>query len=735
MSPATPTNTTAPQNALDSSFLPISNDDVPFPLVDDHNDHNEEEAALEALRAAISGSHDEEGAAAIAASAQLNENDVQPPTLVPASQVQVQSMDKAVAALQQLSSANQAIIDNMNAPAILQGLMGSFKVLADSNRRQTELVKNLIDSIQGRGPPTIDPALAISYVPRSEYDALKARYDALVSTSSAMASSSSAPSRRSRMAMKPATLDDATDNGRLRDSNSATPFMEGEEKRMGRKRRSMKLEHLVHKMANRRVGVEYPVSSFECKGSKDLPDPNSIPPTAETSINGVDEYRPDFRADVSSASVRPFIEAVTADVKKAWAENYAAAEPEVDDDQIVKAIHTYWTRLGKRYDEQLTRERGEVHKDEITRRKQNQYRRQQSLLARRSAAFDTSPLNLCKLRALYRTLLTIDFASQTNERPDPKREYTEDEWHAYRKLQCGSRASEAHEVVDQFWLSEQARSLLNILDVYAFDQTSRMRRKGRPKQPAPTFHLPPELWDRSQLPLLRPKDQNGMPVAGAGGIVLFRFHVDEKVQEQFPEWAQGLYDNPPVAEEDRLLPNLPDVMNANAFFHLKPRVKAARDAAQVQRLSPQEVADVLARDDSVVLDEAGVSAVAAAAADADGSFDLSSADFMSARGLESIVALASGSLMNPFAPSASASPAAPLPHSQTHPLIPLGLDVGPAHGPSPGSSVRARKQAKRMMSEVPGGAATPVPRKRRRDGEPEADEVDLSGDASFLSAL
>lgn len=164
----------AAQPSLDSFSLPLthSGDDVTFPVLDDpsvedagsHADQHDEEAALEALRAAISGSHEDHSAHAAAAAdapaaptlqapvtAEAAAAELAHPTLIPASQVQVQSIDKAVAALQQLSSANQAIIDNMNAPSILQGLMGSFKVLADSNRRQAELVKNLIDSIQGRG--------------------------------------------------------------------------------------------------------------------------------------------------------------------------------------------------------------------------------------------------------------------------------------------------------------------------------------------------------------------------------------------------------------------------------------------------------------------------------------------------------------------------------------------------------------------------------------------------------
>lgn len=75
------------------------------------------------------------------------------------------------------------------------------------------------------------------------------------------------------------------------------------------------------------------------------------------------------------------------------------------------------------------------------------------LVARRQAAFDQSPLNMCKLRSLYRTLLTLDFAAKTVERPYQPRKYSEQEWYAYRKSQYGSQAGSAHEVMDQFWLS------------------------------------------------------------------------------------------------------------------------------------------------------------------------------------------------------------------------------------------------------------------------------------------
>jgi hypothetical protein len=233
--------------------------------------------------------------------------------------------------------------------------------------------------------------------------------------------------------------------------------------------------------------------------------------------------------------------------------------------------------------------------------------------------------------------------------------------------------------------------------------------------------------------------------------VLFKFHIDERVQQEFPEWAADLYDNPPIPDEDKLLPELSDVMNANAFYHLRPKIKTAMDATVVQHMSLEDVHAVLARTDGDILlpaeETPDAAAAAAAAAEADASFDLSSADFMSARGLESIVALASSQLMfaSPAAPHSHPhmpAPVTPLAAQHTHPLLPLNIDVAAPSasptasgvpGPSAGSSVRARRQAKRMMSEVPGGAATPVPRKRRR--EEDDGEIDLAGDTSFLDAL
>ncbi|ORY24468.1 hypothetical protein BCR39DRAFT_546724 [Naematelia encephala] len=659
-------------------------------------DHNDAEATLEALRVAIAAG-DQSESDVYATSASL------PVTTQPAptdnegsglSAAQQQSLEKAMLSLTQLSQTNQTILDNMNLPGMLQGLAGSLKLLVESNRRQAEVVKNLISQVGSNGIPDsqIDPALSLGYVPKSDYDALKARYDALVSSSGV---------KRSRIARQSTVNDE--DLERLRDGS--TPL---NEERSGRKKRSMKLEHLVHRMANRRLGVEYAVSQFESLGGKDLPDPASIPPPVAESANGVQEFRPQFGQDVTAESVRPFIDQVVLDCSEAWHGGVGEGEEGVDERKIQDSVVVYWTRLCKRWEEQQTRQRGEIHKDELTRRKQNQYRRQQSLVARRIAAFDQSPLNMCKLRALYRTLLTIDFAAATNERPDRSRAYTEHEWVAYQKF--AGHQSDTHEVVDIFWLSSNVRTLLAILDISSLDQNARAKRKGRPKAPSPTFHLPESLWDRSSLPTLRPKDANGLPVPGGQGIVLFKFHVDQAVQDAHPAWAQGLYDNPPVPAEDAHLASLGDVMNTSMYAYIKPRVHKARQDAQISELSPEEVVEWYNRPEpqhieAVIMDD----------------YDLPADTFSAAASLNFDQFLAP-----------SGTPTLGLPGD---PLAGLpSLDAGAA-GPSPGSSVRARKQAKRMMSEVPGGAATPVAKRVRRDDiEGEVDK-EVEGDKGFLDTL
>jgi hypothetical protein len=145
-----------------------------------------------------------------------------------------------------------------------------------------------------------------------------------------------------------------------------------------------------------RLGVEYNVSKFESKGSRELPDPESTPRTAAESPNQVDEFRPDFTADAKAPTVRPFLKQVTEEVIYFWDLGVSLFEPKMTHDKIREAVEVYWVRLAvspvprplgsalieqKRWNEQVIRAAGGVHKDELVRRKQNQYRRQQSVCA------------------------------------------------------------------------------------------------------------------------------------------------------------------------------------------------------------------------------------------------------------------------------------------------------------------------------------------------------------------
>lgn len=382
------------------------------------------------------------------------------------------------------------------------------------------------------------------------------------------------------------------------------------------------------------------------------------------------------------------------------------------------------------------------------------------LLARRQYAFDTSPLNLCKMRALYRNLLTIDYAAPTNEKPDPTRQYSDDEWHAYQKLTVGPRAHEAHEVVDIPWLSDTARALLNILDVYSADLSARQKRKGKPKTPAPTFHLPRPLWTpaASALPALRPKDADGLPVSDVAGLVIFRFAVSDEVARQFPSWAAGLYDNPPPSEDDAALPGLGEVLQSPVYAYLRPRIQREREKASPALMGDDEVQEALERawvlqdEDGFGVGAAGAGAAGgteldqavaatqellaqAAAAGAGAGVGGTGADpfgvnsnnafLLSAHlGLPHLPQLASllgngggmdgagsGSVGSPGSASASASGLA------IAGLGGLGIGAGGTQrypsGPAPGSSLRARKVGKRAAAgSVVEGAATPVKRQR-----------------------
>ncbi|WVW81980.1 hypothetical protein I302_103984 [Kwoniella bestiolae CBS 10118] len=660
------------------------------------------------------------------------------------SQMIITIVEKGLSSLNAQIKNDKSILDELNSPNAIQNLAKNLKILNENNQKNLELIKNLNDQLKffGRGDGVVGTednqhlisafTTAISdqspFVLRSEYDALKSRYDALTAGKKERKPKSS--NKQNQQQGHAVAAEASLQALKESQQDSAGYQLGGVE---GRKKRSIKLEHLVHQKANRRLGVEYQVTNFDSKGSRELPDPTSEATKAENSINGVDEFRPDFKSELNAPSVKPFIDQVVQDCIEAWQGGVLNDEPEIDVDRITNSVHIYWTRLCKRYDEQLHRERGEIHRDEISRRKQNTYRRQQSLLARRLAAFDSSPLNVCKLRALYRTLLTIDFAAPTQDSPDPKRDYTEEEWKAYRKLACGSRAAEAHEVIDQFWLSSMARQLLIILDVYSADMTARARKKGRPKQPNPTFHLPSQLWDRSTLPTIRPKDASGLPIAGAQGIVLFKFHVDETVQKENPEWAKGLYDNPPIPDEDTSLPGLPDVMSMGIYTSLKSQLKDAKDKSDPKVLSADEVEEVNNRvmkpDDAIEIDQSILDNSTlnvelsitpqpqpqGESSDTTNPIGTGEGDYTTFLALNRLNGLSSTPNTDPLAPTSSTSPiqtAFTIP-THTNPLTGLSGIGEHSVGPSPGSSMRARKLGKRSVSEVPGGAATPVPKRRK----------------------
>lgn len=268
-------------------------------------------------------------------------------------------------------------------------------------------------------------------------------------------------------------------------------------------------------------------------------------------------------------------------------------------------------------------------------------------------------------------------------------------------------------------LTRQCRGLMNILDVFAADQATRSKRKGRPKAPSPGFHLPPALWDRSKLPTIRPKDEYGLPIEGAAGIVLFKFHVDEQVQLEFPEWAADLYANPPVPNEDSLLPSLPEVMSSSSFAHLRAPVKRVQDQCNLPLLSPEQIAAYQIEMERDGPPQLGI--------DNDGSGELpddvgeqlqhlsaaavsASASVPPDENLESLVALAAAS--------------------------PIRLPDTPSSAVPTGSSLRARRTTKAKASEPPGGAATPVKRKRT-DGDDTDDRImaGLERDHGFLATL
>lgn len=299
--------------------------------------------------------------------------------------------------------------------------------------------------------------------------------------------------------------------------------------------------------------------------------------------------------------------------------------------------------------------------------------------------------------------------------------------------------------------------------MFSTDQNARLKRKGKPKTPAPVFHLPSELWDRPLLPLLRPKDEDGLPVALAPGLVLFRFHVDEQVIRANPEWAEGLYDNPPIPEGDALLPQLNQVMDATVYQHLRTLVKFTRDQANVTRLSPEQVREVLERPDAIDPDQIGPM-IAAWPGDTPHPPQLVGEINSGVKpdldlSLETLVSMTQNSYMatNPLANQLALAAMESQSHSQSQSQSQsqdredsgsvVGVGGGAGIGsPSrsgklwPGSSQQARKMGKRTASDAPGGAVEPIP--KRVKGQPytwqpgqEAPDKDLGEDAGFVFGL
>lgn len=257
-------------------------------------------------------------------------------------------------------------------------------------------------------------------------------------------------------------------------------------------------------------------------------------------------------------------------------------------------------------------------------------------------------------------------------------------------------------------LTCKARALLELLDLSVTEQANQLKGKGKPRQPAPTFRLPREQWAEgpAYLPKLRPRGPDGLPVNEPGGIVLFRWHVDEAVQRAYPEWAQGLYDDPPVPPVDAPLPDLQRAMRTREFAGLLTALSRSHTQHSTADFSdPQRSLE-------------------------------SRADVPDPETLPSIYELAPS--VRTLVPEAG-------------PADSTEGDDGQAdskrRGPRPGTSLRARKQSKRSTREAPEGAATPVA-KRPRVGvdasglplgsdEPGFADVegDLNEDRSFLASL
>ncbi|WVQ76655.1 hypothetical protein IAR50_006329 [Cryptococcus sp. DSM 104548] len=692
---------------------------------------------------------------------------------------------RSLSVLFQLTTAHSGLLDELNDAGAIHSLAQNLKALKEGNKRQVDMLKELTAQIRasemgvdlsGPFPDSIDSEPS-PVVLRTDYDALKTRHDALLASTATVptpapvsGTSHSAeaheqapakrpsaprrgrPSKAATQAAAAAITDPETFTGGGAEALKGSS-LKGNSVNEGRKKRSLKLEHLIHKMANRRLGVEYAVSNYESKGTRTLPDPDSRPLSADESPNSVDEFRPNFLGDVQADSVRPFVDQVVEDVWDAWQATAAEGDAEVDKNKIRDAMNIYWLRLMKRWEEQEAFKRGEIHRDQLSRRKQNTYRRQQSLLMRRTGNFDQSPLNACRLRAHYRTLLTIDFSTATSDRPEPGRQYTLQAWEAYRRLACGPKAGEAHEVLDQWWQSPVVRHLLILLDEFSQDQIAQAKKKGKPKQPNPTFHVPPELWMRSEPPALRPKDANGLPLSGAPGLILFKFHVSQEAIDMYPEWAKGLYDNPPIPAEDEALPTLAELLSTPQYSRLRQLLHVAKARMYPKRLDDEQIAQINSGMDLSHLE--GVYVPYLGTGDnGPGSAPITlegEGEYMTT--FEALSRLASNThggsprpeLVGPSGSSGisneagnwmyhSPGPSTSQPSATPNPPPAPSATTPAVESEKQGSSQRARRLGKRGASEFPGGAATPVAKRPRRPSSGGMGMFDVVSDEVGLEA-
>jgi hypothetical protein len=80
-------------------------------------------------------------------------------------------------------------------------------------------------------------------------------------------------------------------------------------------------------MANRRLGVQYPVKYHESLGTPHLPAPNTRAPPLEESLNRVQEYRPDYNhTPQEDESVAEFLYIIKEDVWNAWEQEHGDME-------------------------------------------------------------------------------------------------------------------------------------------------------------------------------------------------------------------------------------------------------------------------------------------------------------------------------------------------------------------------------------------------------------------------